>query len=165
MSLHAILKGFRRIQYSTRITWLVNTQGLEWRTTREFACSYISLQAGPWACMQFHELVCSSFLCLSSSQELRSACYNHQSIPHIIWLYGFEKILFQMWVFFNVCFFVGIIWITVQWRVNERIRMVVGVIQSCFLRSKIVVAPVWTGVNCRCRSSVTRNNTIAAWKV
>ena len=24
--------------------------------------------------MQFHELVCSSFLCLSSSQELRSAC-------------------------------------------------------------------------------------------
>ena len=25
--------------------------------------------------MQFHELVCSSFLCLSSSQEFRSACF------------------------------------------------------------------------------------------
>ena len=28
----------------------------------------------PWACMQFHELLCSSILCLSSSQEFRSAC-------------------------------------------------------------------------------------------
>ena len=25
--------------------------------------------------MQLHELVCSSFLCLSSSQEFRSACF------------------------------------------------------------------------------------------
>ena len=63
----------------------------------ELACSYISLQAVPWtwdprllmvsqgskalhelavpwAYMQFYELVCSSFLCLSSSQEFHSAC-------------------------------------------------------------------------------------------
>ena len=40
----------------------------------ELACSTVSLHAVPWACMQFHELPCSSFLCLSSSQEFRSAC-------------------------------------------------------------------------------------------
>ncbi len=34
----------------------------------------MSLHEVPWACMQFHEIVCSSFLCLSSSQEFRSAC-------------------------------------------------------------------------------------------
>ena len=33
-----------------------------------------SLYAISWADMQFHELACSSFLCLSSSQEFRSAC-------------------------------------------------------------------------------------------
>ena len=38
------------------------------------AFSYVSLHAVPWACMQFHELVCSSFLRLSSSQEFCSAC-------------------------------------------------------------------------------------------
>ena len=34
----------------------------------------LSLDAVSWACMQFHELVCSSYHCLSSSQEFRSAC-------------------------------------------------------------------------------------------
>ena len=32
------------------------------------ACRSMSLHAGPWAC-------CSSLLCLSSSQEFRSACF------------------------------------------------------------------------------------------
>ena len=52
----------------------------------ELACSSLSLHAVPWtwssmslhevpwACMQFQQLPCSSFLCLSSSQEFRSAC-------------------------------------------------------------------------------------------
>ena len=35
----------------------------------------MSLHEVPWACMQFHEFECSSFLCLSSSQEFRSACF------------------------------------------------------------------------------------------
>ena len=37
----------------------------------ELACSFISLHVH----LQFYELVCSSFLCLSSSQEFRSACW------------------------------------------------------------------------------------------
>ena len=37
--------------------------------------SSMSLQVVWWACRQFHKPVCSSFLCLSSSQEFRSACY------------------------------------------------------------------------------------------
>ena len=41
----------------------------------KLACSYISLHAVPWAWIQFYELVCNSFLCLSSSQEFRSACF------------------------------------------------------------------------------------------
>ena len=40
----------------------------------EFACSSLSLNEVPLACMQFHELVRTFFLCLSSSQEFRSAC-------------------------------------------------------------------------------------------
>ena len=46
----------------------------------ELACGSLSLHCSmslhevPWVCMQFHELVCSYFLCLSSSQEFRSAC-------------------------------------------------------------------------------------------
>ena len=41
----------------------------------ELACSSLSLHSVPWTFMKFHELVCSSFLCLSSSQEFRSACF------------------------------------------------------------------------------------------
>ena len=41
----------------------------------KLTCSYISLRADTWACMQLHELACSSFLRLSSSQEFRSACW------------------------------------------------------------------------------------------
>ena len=73
---------------------------------QKLACSYISLNAIPWTymkfheltrsslslqavsracnCMQFHELVCSSFLCLSSSQEFRSACSNIVSLKYSI---------------------------------------------------------------------------------
>ena len=40
----------------------------------EHACCSLSLHEVPRACMQFHEPVCSFFLCLSSSQEFRSAC-------------------------------------------------------------------------------------------
>ena len=36
---------------------------------------FMSLHEVPWAYMKFHELVCSSFLCLSSSQEFWSACF------------------------------------------------------------------------------------------
>ena len=44
--------------------------------------------------MQFHELACSSFLCLSSSQEFRSACFTFrghwrlQSASEVIQLYA-----------------------------------------------------------------------------
>ena len=48
----------------------------------ELACRSMSLYAVPWdymSCMQFHELVCSFFFCLSSSQEFRSACcFRHE---------------------------------------------------------------------------------------
>ena len=57
----------------------------------ELSWSSMSLHEVPWACMQFHELVCCSFLCLSSSQEFRSACCDVYSFilkvrPHkIMW--------------------------------------------------------------------------------
>ena len=40
----------------------------------ELACRPMSLHAVTKACMKFHGLVCSSFLCLSSSREFGSAC-------------------------------------------------------------------------------------------
>ena len=40
--------------------------------SRMHACSLHEVSR---ACMRYHELVCSSFLCLSSSQEFRSACF------------------------------------------------------------------------------------------
>ena len=43
--------------------------------SHELACSYLCLHAVTQACMQDHELVCSSFPCLSSSQEFRSPCF------------------------------------------------------------------------------------------
>ena len=46
----------------------------------KLACSYMSLHAVHWACMQFIELACSS-AGLSSSQEFRSACSLWTSSP------------------------------------------------------------------------------------
>ena len=43
--------------------------------------------------MQFHELVCSSFLCLSSSQEFRSACFS--CTIHTICLSHLQGLLLQ----------------------------------------------------------------------
>ena len=40
----------------------------------KLACRFMSLHAVPWNYMKYHELACSSLLCLSSSQEFRSAC-------------------------------------------------------------------------------------------
>ena len=53
----------------------------------ELACSSLSLHEVPWACMQFHELVCSSFLCLSSSQEFCSAFW---WVIHV-WVFYFQS--------------------------------------------------------------------------
>ena len=39
------------------------------------ACRSMSLPAVTYACLQVHELACSFFLCLSSSQEFRSASF------------------------------------------------------------------------------------------
>ena len=66
------------------------------------ACSYISFHAHAvlWAYMkfheliwifislQFHELVCNFYLCLSSSQEFRSACYIDSLLMTPSHLYG-----------------------------------------------------------------------------
>ena len=43
----------------------------------ELACSFMSMHAVSWACMQFQDLLCSYRLRLSSSQEFRSACLKY----------------------------------------------------------------------------------------
>ena len=50
----------------------------------ELKCSHISLHAVTKAFMQLCKLVYSSFLCLSSSQEFRSACFGQNMVkyPH-----------------------------------------------------------------------------------
>ena len=51
-----------------------------WERETELSWSSMSLHEVPLTCMQFHELVFSSFLCLSSSQEFRSACLPYHSV-------------------------------------------------------------------------------------
>ena len=50
--------------------------------------SSMSLHASQWAYIQFHELVCSSFLCLSSSQEFFSACFVKRGNSFLTYLAG-----------------------------------------------------------------------------
>ena len=62
----------------------------------ELTWSSMSLYEVPWACMQFHELVCSSFLCLSSSQEFRSACLSPPTLKVTVFSF------FLGWCFVDV---------------------------------------------------------------
>ena len=68
--------------------WTWDTKG--WHTILcayikflELAYNSMTLHKVPWACMQFHDLVCSCRLRLSSSQEFRSACYSRK----FLWSY------------------------------------------------------------------------------
>ena len=61
--------------------WTWDTKG--WHTILcayikflELAYNSMTLHKVPWACMQFHDLVCSCRLRLSSSQEFHSACFS-----------------------------------------------------------------------------------------
>ena len=60
----------------------------------KLACRSMSLHAVPWDYMKFHELGFSSFLCLSSSQEFRSAFYNSWCHPGCLYhlLTKFERV-------------------------------------------------------------------------
>ena len=51
--------------------------------------------------MQLHELACSSFLCLSSSQEFRSACFIYMGISSLMSING------NFWqnIVSSVCYF------------------------------------------------------------
>ena len=65
----------------------------------------MSLHAVPWACMEFHRLVCSTFLCLSSSQKFRSVCYKVSWIPaKSFWdLVVIRQYFTELWYFLPCC--------------------------------------------------------------
>ena len=50
-------------------------------------CSFLNLYEVPCACMQFHELVHSFFICLSSSQEFCSACLKYNPWVPSVYIY------------------------------------------------------------------------------
>ena len=74
--------------------WTETSAKTHWKGLDRISMSF---HAGPWACMQFHELKCSSFLCLSSSQEFRSACLSCEDAAlHVPYVCLFVRLCSQV---------------------------------------------------------------------